>query len=117
LVLRALEDPNFRKEQQATRNILAERARKAMDVVARPEYREDWEVYPFNAGYFMTLRLKGVTAEELRLHLLEKAGLGTIATGENDLRIAFSSVSLERIEEVFAAIAQGIRTLRAGGRG
>jgi DNA-binding transcriptional MocR family regulator len=110
--LRALKDPDFRREQQATRDILAERARAVMAAVARPEYRDVWDVYPFNAGYFMALRVKGVTAETLRRHLLATAGLGTISTGEYDLRIAFSSVPVEKIPEVYETIARGIRELK-----
>ena len=60
----------------------------------------------------MCLRLKGVGAEALRLHLLDRRQVGTIATGEEDLRIAFSSVPLEQIEELFALIAEGVRELR-----
>lgn len=111
LVLRALQDPSFRAEQRATRAILAERAQRVKEAAGRPEFKELWEVYPFNAGYFMCLRLKGVEAEALRLHLLERYGLGTIATDREDLRIAFSSVPIERIEEVFQTIARGIREL------
>jgi len=113
IVLRALRDPAFPAEQHSTREILAERARKVKEVVHRPRYQELWEVYPFNAGYFMCLKLKEVRAEALRVHLLESRGLGVIAAGERDLRVAFSCVPVEKIEEVFEAIAAGIEELRS----
>ncbi len=112
LVLRALEDPDFRAEQKALRDTLAERARAVQQVVGRAAFRDFWDVYPFNAGYFMCLHVKGVEAEALRVHLLDRYGLGTIATGASDLRIAFSSVPLATVEAVFETIARGIGELR-----
>ena len=52
-------------------------------------------MYPFNAGYFMCIRVKGVDAEKLRLHLLEKYGVGVIAMGATDIRVAFSCLELD----------------------
>ena len=112
LIVRALRDPDFKSEQQATRAILAQRARRVQEVSHRPAYQDAWDVYPFNSGYFMCLRIKGVNAETLRVHLLNRYELGTISTSDEDLRIAFSSVPLEKIEEVFEIIAKGVRDLR-----
>ena len=39
-----------------------------------------FDVYPFNSGYFMCVRLTGVEAETLRVHLLERHRPGLIAT-------------------------------------
>ena len=112
LILRALKDPAFRGEQQAARAVLARRAQRVREVAPRPAYRDAWDVHPFNAGYFMCLRLKGVDAEALRIHLLDRYQVGTIATSAEDLRVAFSSVPMEQIEEVFEVIAKGVRELR-----
>ena len=38
----------------------------------------------------MCLKLKGLDAETYRKHLLEKYGVGVIADGERDIRVAFS---------------------------
>jgi hypothetical protein len=51
------------------------------EVVYRDRYRESWDVYPFNAGYFMCVCVKGVEAEALRLHLLSQYGVGVISIG------------------------------------
>ena len=48
---------------------------------------------------------------EDHVHLLEKEGLGLIALGENDIRIAFSSLETKQIEGVFEAISRGIKDL------
>jgi hypothetical protein len=61
----------------------------------------------------MCIRVKGVAAEKLRLHLLEKYGAGVIAMGQSDIRIAFSCLELEQIEPLFECIAQAIAELRA----
>ena len=114
LVLKALRSPQFRAERAEKVRILKGRANRVKEVVRRPEYVEAWDMYPFNSGYFMCLRLKTVDAEPLRLHLLETYGVGLIATDRRDIRIAFSSVDEDRIEELFARIHKGILDLEAG---
>ena len=59
----------------------------------------------------MCLRLKNVEAEPLREHLLEKYGVGTISMDKSDLRITFSSIEEENIEDLFDTIAQGVKDL------
>jgi len=81
-------------------------------VANAPRFRESFDVYPFNSGYFMCLRVKGVPAERLRVHLLDAYGAGLIASGEEDLRIAFSCLELEQIEPLFEVIHKGIQELR-----
>lgn len=112
LVLKALQDPDFSAQQQAARDILADRAKQVTALVHQDAFKDCWDVHPFNAGYFMCLALKGITAEEARTQLLDKHGIGTIAAGEKDLRIAFSSLPAEKIEPVFRAIADVVRAAR-----
>ena len=88
------------------------RAERVREVVYQPKYARAWDVYPFNAGYFMCIRAKGVKAEKLRTHLLEKYGAGVIAMGESDIRIAFSCLEIGQIEPLFECIAQAISELR-----
>ena len=52
----------------------------------------------------MCVKLKKVAAETLRKALLEKYAVGTIATAERDLRVAFSCVEKENIQELFDII-------------
>lgn len=114
IVEKALADPAFVREQAATVAILAERYRAVRQAVFRPAYADVWDVYPFNSGYFMCLRIKGVDADRLRRHLIAEGQLGVIALGPTDIRVAFSCVRMEDIEGVFATIARGVRALRAG---
>ena len=84
---------------------------KVQEILASPSIAELWEPYPFNAGYFMCLKLKGIDAETLRQHLLDKYGVGVIADGERDIRVAFSSVDMGQLEDLYTVLATGAREL------
>ena len=112
IVLKALESAEFRTQQAEKVAILRDRANKTKAVCSEEQYQDCWDVYPFNAGYFMCLRIKDVDAEVLRVHLLDEHGLGTISLGKTDLRVAFSCLEADQIQDVFARIAQGVRALR-----
>ena len=77
---------------------------KVKEILNQEKYKEVWTYYPFNSGYFMCLKLLQVDAEKLRLHLLDKYGVGTIAINSTDLRIAFSCVEEQHLEELFEII-------------
>jgi aspartate/methionine/tyrosine aminotransferase len=102
IVLRSMNDERHGGEQREKFEILRARARKVRETLADERYGEAWEAYPFNAGYFMCLRLKqGVNAEALRLHLLDRYGIGVIAIDDVNVRIAFSCIEEEDIPELF----------------
>jgi aspartate/methionine/tyrosine aminotransferase len=113
IVLSALRSKTIGAERREKLAILKERAIRVREVVYRPKYRALWDVYPFNAGYFMCIRVKGVNAEQLRVHLLEKHGAGVIAMGPSDIRVAFSCLEIEQIEPLFACIAEAIDEIRS----
>ncbi|USG68219.1 aminotransferase class I/II-fold pyridoxal phosphate-dependent enzyme [Brevibacillus ruminantium] len=112
-ILEALKSPTFHQEKQEKFEIMKRRANRVKDLLDSGKFDEVWGYYPFNSGYFMCLKLKHVDAEALRLHLLEKYGVGTIALGKTDLRIAFSCIEEENIEELFSLIYQGALDLQA----
>ena len=111
IVLKSMQGDNFTAEKKEKFEILQNRARCVKKVLSDSKYKEAWEVYPFNSGYFMCIRLKTVNAETLRLHLLEKYGVGLISIGEKDLRIAFSCLEDSEIPELFNIILQGIQDI------
>ena len=113
MVLKALESPDFRSQQAEKFALLEGRARKVMRVLENPKYAEAWTVYPFNAGYFMCLAIKGVEGETLRKHLLDAYGVGVIAAGGNDVRVAFSCIEEENVEELFELIYRGVMDLKS----
>ena len=113
IILESLQSEEFDREKQEKFEIMAGRARKVKQVLQQDKFNEDWTYYPFNSGYFMCLQLKNVNAEQLRVHLLDEYGVGTIAINDTDLRIAFSCVEESDIEELFDYIQKGVKDLTA----
>lgn len=113
-VLEAMRDPEFKQQVQEKVEIMKARANKVKEVLdTTDKYKEVWDYYPFNSGYFMCLKLKdGVDSEQLRLHLLDKYGVGTVALDSTDLRVAFSCVEVEDVPEIFELIYQAVCDLR-----
>ncbi|MFC1830245.1 aminotransferase class I/II-fold pyridoxal phosphate-dependent enzyme, partial [Thermodesulfobacteriota bacterium] len=111
IVLKSMEDKRFFAEKEDKFDILKKRAACVKTVLQDSKFKAAWEVYPFNSGYFMCIRLKTVDAETLRCHLLDKYGVGLIAMGETDLRVAFSSLEESDIPELFDIVLQGVKDL------
>ncbi len=113
LVEKALAASSIDAERKQKCEVLRERAARVYEVAHGPRFRESWDVYPFNSGYFMCLKLKGVDSEKLRVHLLDKYQTGLISTAATDLRIAFSCLEVGEIEPLFEIIHRGIQELRS----
>jgi aspartate/methionine/tyrosine aminotransferase len=112
IVLKALNDPEFRPQQAAKVAVLRARASVVAQECRKAEYADCWDVYPFNSGYFMCLRLKDADADTVRIRLLDDHGVGTIALGKRELRIAFSCLAEAQIPGVFSATAKAVRAVR-----
>ena len=111
IILGSLNSETYKTEKEEKFRTMRNRATRVREALANEKYRDAWDVYPFNSGYFMCLRLKTVNSEELRLHLLNKYGVGVISLGETDIRVAFSCVEEDNIPELFDIIFQGIKDL------
>lgn len=111
IVLRSLQSDSFAAERDEKFAIMKQRAQELKDVLKDPKYAKVWEMYPFNSGYFMCIKVKTVDAEALRVHLLDKYGVGLISLGKTDLRIAFSCIEKNDIRELFEIIYLGIQDL------
>ena len=111
IILRSLQAGTYKTEKKEKFGIMMERALEVKRVLTDPRYFQVWEPYPFNSGYFMCLRLKTVEAEPLRVHLLERYGVGLISLGKHDLRVAFSCIEKEDVQELFDTIFQGAKEL------
>ena len=59
----------------------------------------------------MCLKLKTVKSEPLRTHLLDKYGVGLIALGETDLRVAFSCIEKEDVGALFDTVLAAVTDL------
>jgi aspartate/methionine/tyrosine aminotransferase len=112
IILQSLQSEEFKVEKQQKFELMKSRAVKTKEVLANEEYKKYWTYYPFNSGYFMCLKLNNINAEELRVHLLDKYGVGTISNNSTDLRIAFSCVEEDDIAELFDLIAKGAADLQ-----
>ena len=111
ITLHSLRAAAYGAEKEEKFGIMRERAAEVKRVLESAKYREAWDAYPFNSGYFMCLKLKTVEAEPLRVHLLNQYGVGLISLGKEDLRIAFSCVEKEDMQELFDTILQGVKDL------
>lgn len=112
-VLRALNSPQFAEQKLEKYNVMKRRANKVKAILDSGKFDQVWDYYPFNSGYFMCLQLKTVDAEQLRSHLLEQYGVGTIALGRTDLRIAFSCIEEEHLDDLFEIIYQGVLDIQS----
>ena len=108
LILEAMQASEHAEQKRHNYGTLKARALKAKAIASDARYTELWEVYPSHAGYFMCLNLKSGNAEAVRQQLLEKHGIGTIALGETELRVAYSCLEESDIETVFEVIARVI---------
>jgi len=113
ITLRSLKSSSYKAEKEDKFRIMKERAMEVKRVLANPKYRKAWDVYPFNSGYFMCLKLKTVEAEPLRVHLLNQYGVGLISLGKQDLRVAFSCVEKKDVQELYDIVLQGVKDLES----
>jgi aspartate/methionine/tyrosine aminotransferase len=113
LLLKAMENPEYTDEKAAFEEELKERYFKIKDILKKYEDRDDLEPLPFNSGYFMSFLMKKGGAEALRKRLLDGKGIGTISIQDKYLRVAFSAVDIENIEDLFTQIFKAAEELSA----
>ncbi len=112
ILLKSMKDENYGSLKLEKFNLLKARAMKMKEVLKDPKYADGFDVYPFNSGYFMCIRLKDVNAEQLRVHLLENYGTGLISIGDKNIRVAFSCLEEKDVNTLFDIILRGINDLR-----
>lgn len=103
IILKSFKDEKNSEEKAAFKKILEVRYRKVRAFV--DTHKSDAiEALPFNSGYFMSFIMKGIDAEELRVKLLKEKGIGTIQIDSQTLRVAFSSIEEDKIDDVYSEI-------------
>ena len=113
-LLQAYDRPEYREQKQAKYNTLKERYDRILSIFkTHPEYAESFTPMPFNSGYFMCVRPLGADAEDVRRHLLDNYSTGLIMLS-GLLRIAFSSVPLDKLDKLFANIHSAVQDLKRG---
>jgi aspartate/methionine/tyrosine aminotransferase len=103
LIVRALQSPDREREKADAAAMLRQRYGEVKAILAGKKSKAI-EPLPFNSGYFMSFRLHKGRAEDLRKALLTGCGIGTIAVDEHCLRVAFSSVDVEKLPELYDMI-------------
>ncbi len=112
ILLKSMNHKDYIDLKQEKFDLLMDRCSKIKEILKDPEYKDAFDAYPFNSGYFMCIRLKEDNAEKLRIHLLENYGLGLISIGDKNLRVAFSCVEENDLKNLFDIILKGINDLR-----
>ena len=109
----ALADKAYAKQKREKYTVLKKRYQVIRKLLAKhPEYADAFEVMPFNSGYFMCVKPKGVDAEKLRRHLIEKYSTGTIVLS-GLVRLAFSTTPSAKLPKLFANVAAAVADLKA----
>ncbi len=112
LVEKALGSSALAEERKQKHGLLKARAEEVYRVANEARFASSWDVYPFNSGYFMLIKVKGVDANKLREHLLDKYGTGLICTAPTDLRVAFSCLEVAQVVPLFEAVHAAVQDLR-----
>ena len=112
LAIAAYQDPGYIRQKREKYAVLKNRYRVIRGILkTHPEYAESFEAMPFNSGYFMCVKPKGVAAEDVRRHLIEKYSTGTIVLS-GLIRLAFSTVPAKTLPKLFANVDAAIRDLK-----
>ena len=112
LALAAYADKNYDKQKKEKYDVLRARYMEIRRILkAHPEYAASFDAMPFNSGYFMCVKPKGVEAEKVRRRLIEKYSTGTIVLS-GLIRLAFSAVPLKKLPTLFANVHAAIQDLQ-----
>ncbi len=103
LLLRTLQADDYESEKLRKRDLLKDRYATVRAIVENMT-NDRLRPMPFNSGYFMAFRCNGISAETLRLALLDK-GIGTIAIGETYLRVAYSTIDQSDLDALYSEIS------------
>ena len=112
LALKAFADPGYARQKREKCAVLKKRYRIIRQLLkSHPEWRDLFEPMPFNSGYFMCVKPKGVDAEAVRRRLIEKYSTGTIVLS-GLIRLAFSTTPCEKLPALFANVAAAVADIQ-----
>lgn len=117
LLVHAIKTAGYDEEKLEKFNLLKGRYDEVKEVLSGDDYADAFQPYSFNSGYFICLRLLHTNAERLRRHLLHAYGVGVIAIGERDIRIAFSCLEQGHIKDLFDILYTAVKDLDIHDRG
>jgi aspartate/methionine/tyrosine aminotransferase len=112
ILMNAYSSESYESEKQEKYNTLKIRYEKIKEVLAsHKEYEQSFTAMPFNSGYFMCVKINGANPEAVRQECLKNYGLGVIVLS-GLVRIAFSSVALNKIEELFERLHKAVQAVK-----
>ena len=111
LLLKGLVSRTYHEEKDKAFRIMNERYKKVKEVISAMPGDVPLKPLPFNSGYFMTFEVIGKDSDKLRVHLLDKYHTGTISIAGKYLRVAFSSVDVEKVEDLYSIIFQAAKEI------
>ena len=112
IVLKAITNDQYATQKAEKYEIMNARYQEVKRVLLDSKFEKHFKPYPFNSGYFMTMQLKGsTTAEEYRQYLLKNKGIGIIAIGTDNVRVAFSCTEVEHLADLFAKMYEAAEEL------
>jgi aspartate/methionine/tyrosine aminotransferase len=115
VLLAALGDAGLESQTEAVRLLLEERWRVLREALEAAD-RERIEHLPFNAGCFALVEVParlGISAAEVRRHVLARWDTGLVSIAPRYLRIAHCSVAVEALPEMVRRLEAGIGELAA----
>ena len=111
LLIKEFSNKDYYIEKNSALKKMQERYFKVKEVIKNMPKDLPLRVLPFNSGYFMTFEVLGKDSEKLRKHLLDKYSIGTISFTGKYLRIAFCSVTVEQITDLYNSIFTAAKEL------
>ncbi len=103
ILLKGMKSGTYHAEKEAGIVLIAKRYHHLKQILKAYGSNPNLQVLPFNSGYFMSFACAG-NAETLRLYLLDKYEVGTISIQSKYLRLAFSSIDIEQLEDLIAIV-------------
>jgi len=113
MVLNSLNSDEYAQQKQEKYDIMCGRYNKVKEVLNDSKFAEYFKPYPYNSGYFMTMKLLKGNAEAFRKHLISTKGIGVIAIGESNIRVAFSCIEESQIVDLFEKVYEAAETFEA----
>ncbi|MEA2076605.1 MAG: aminotransferase class I/II-fold pyridoxal phosphate-dependent enzyme [Candidatus Marinimicrobia bacterium] len=114
LLLETYKHPKYAEEKKEKYDLLRSRYEKVKEILAKnhERYSEYFTPLPYNSGYFMCVDLAdGINGDQLRMTLIEKFDTGTIFI-QGVLRLAYSAVAREKIEQLFENLFQACKMIK-----
>ncbi|MCK4531121.1 MAG: aminotransferase class I/II-fold pyridoxal phosphate-dependent enzyme, partial [Candidatus Marinimicrobia bacterium] len=111
LLLETYNHPDYAKDKQEKFKLLRSRYNEVKDVLKKNggRYAKYFKPLPYNSGYFMCVALAdGLDGDKIRKLLIEKYNTGTIYI-RGVIRLAYSAVALDNIEQLFENLYQACK--------